>query len=131
MWLPRACPPIARMKVNEIPQKSFDQALSLDRSQLVPRWKHSILSWVGAHHHHSIRQKVTPCGLSFEEPQLIYAPASVCQVELRFFGYIFIYFLAKIFIFINVGSVMLFPCREKETCSSQHSCCFLSLSSLF
>lgn len=47
----------------------------------------------------------------------------VCaKLSLSFFFYIFIYFLSKIFIFINVGLLMLFPCREKETCSSQHSC---------
>lgn len=40
----------------------------------------------------------------------------------KIFFYIFIYFLSKIFIFINVALVMLFPCREKEMCSSQHSC---------
>ena len=53
--------------------------------------------------------------------QLIYAPATVCQIKIFFF-YIFIYFVSKIFIFINVTLVMLFPCREKEMCSSQHSC---------
>lgn len=57
-----------------------------------------------------------------EEPRLIYAPASVCLAELGFFGYIFIYFCSKKFIFIIVGLVMLLPCREKEMCSSQHSC---------